>query len=73
MRLLKSKLQIKFFKLGFSVDILKSPSKTRFSYIGLKKFKARFNSMTKEGTFGGGGGGAAGYNYLIEVTFYLIR
>ena len=70
MRLLKSKLQIKFFKLGFSVDILKSPSKTRFSYIGLKKFKARFNSMINERSFCNGG---AGYNYLIEVTFYLIR
>ena len=22
---------------------------------------------------GGGGGGGVGYNYLIEVTFYLIR
>ena len=71
MRLLKSKLQIKFFKLGFSVDILKSPSKTRFSYIGLKKFKARFNSMINERSFCKGG--RAGYNYLIEVTFYLIR
>ena len=48
MRLLKSELQIKFFKLGFSVDKLKSPSKTRFSYIGLKKFKARFNSSINE-------------------------
>ena len=73
MRLLKSKLQIKFFKLGFSVDILKSPSKTRFSYIGLKKFKARFNSMINERSFCKGRGGGAGYNYLIEVTFYLIR
>ena len=44
----RSKLHIKFFTLGFSVDILKSPNKTKFSYIGLKKFKARFNFLINE-------------------------
>ena len=55
MRLSRSKLHIKFFKLGFSVDKLKSPSKTKFSYIGLKKFKARFNSLINEISFCEGG------------------
>ena len=36
MRLSRSKVHIKFFKLGLSVDKLKPPSKTKFSYIGLK-------------------------------------
>ena len=44
MRLSRSKLHIKFLTLGFSVDILKITSKTKFSYIRLKKFKAKFNN-----------------------------
>ena len=51
MRLSRSKLQIKFFKLGFDVDILKSPIKTKFSYIGLKKVRVRFNSLINEKSF----------------------
>ena len=57
MRLSRSKLHIKFLKLGFSVDILKSPSKTKLSYIGLKKSKARFNSLINERSFCEGGMG----------------
>ena len=41
MRLSRSKLHIKFFELEFSVDILK----------GLKKFKARLNSLINERSF----------------------
>ena len=33
------------------MDKLKSPSKTNFSYIGLKKFKARFNSLINDRSF----------------------
>ena len=55
MRLSRSKLHIKFFKLGFPVEALKSPKKTKFSYIGLKKFKARVNLLINERSFCEGG------------------
>ena len=55
MRFSRSKLHIKFLKLGFSVDKLKSPSKAKFSYIRLKNFKARFNSLINERSFCEGG------------------
>ena len=42
MRRSRWKLHIKLFKLGLSVENLKLPSKTKFSYIELKTFKARF-------------------------------
>ena len=45
MRLSRSELDIKFFKLRLYVDILKSPTKTKCSYIGLKKFEVRYNSL----------------------------
>ena len=51
MRLSRSKLHTKFLKLGFSVDILKSPSKAKFSYIALKNFKARFDYLINDRTF----------------------
>ena len=51
MRLSRWKLHIKFFKLTFSVDKLKSPRNTKFSYMILKKFKARFNSLVNERSF----------------------
>ena len=38
MRLPRSKLHIRLFKSRFAVDILKSPSKTKLSYMGLKIF-----------------------------------
>ena len=55
MRFSRSKLDIKFLKLGFSVDKLKSPSKAKFSYIRLKNFKAGFNSLINERSFCEGG------------------
>lgn len=45
MKLSRSKLFIKFLKLGFAVNILQSPSQAKFPYTGLKKFKERFNSL----------------------------
>ena len=36
-RLSRSKLLIELFKLAFVIDILKSPNKTEFSFIELKK------------------------------------
>ena len=33
------------------MDILKSPSKTKFSYIGLKIMKTKFNSLINERKF----------------------
>ena len=48
MKLSRLKLYIKFLKLGFSVDIMKSPSRTKFSCTGLKKLKATFNSLIDE-------------------------
>ena len=63
MRLSGSQLHIKFFKLGLSGDKLKSPSKAKISYIGLKKFKARFNSLINERSFCEGG---ARFNSLIN-------
>ena len=39
MKLSRSKLHIKFFKLGFAVEILKLLCKTKFSDIRLKYFK----------------------------------
>ena len=51
MRLSRSKLHTKFLKLGFSVDILKSPSKAKFSYIALKNFKARFDYLINDRIF----------------------
>ena len=55
MRLSRSKLHIKLFNLGFPMDKLKLPSKIKFSCIGLKKFKARFNSSINERSFCEGG------------------
>ena len=52
----------------FYVDILKLQSKTKFPYIGSKKFKARFNSLIMRDHFV-----RWVYNYLIEATSYLIR
>ena len=48
--------------MGFSVDKLKLPSKTKFPYIGLKKFKSRFNLFINERSFCEGV-----YNYLKVI------
>ena len=57
---------IKFFKLEFAVNILKSPSKAQFSYIRLKK--GRSTSLINERSFS-----IWVYNYPIVVIWIQIK